>query len=228
MPYISETSPTSMFEHYRAFEKGVAQTLTELRSEFKRLIVADQIAESRVATHFILDWMGEHFRALKRFDISISRSIAPSSADQYTAAVAATLKQFLIASDSNLEVKSEVSLVRKRGSIRPDISIWTPEDEVIAIIECKTNPGYNRSGWQRQYIDRTKKLQRLFPHASSHLAILTSENWDVTKYLDSVHRGRDWVCMSSIWPTQLVSPFEGQTVDPIEPLFLSISSRNRD
>jgi len=58
----------------------------------------------------------------------------------------------------DLEVHSERQIIKKRGSIRPDISIWK-KNEVISIIECKTQLGWNRNKWEEDFQKRELKFK---------------------------------------------------------------------
>jgi hypothetical protein len=207
-------------EVYASFDRGIDKALDEIGHSFAKSSAGVQRSD---ATRFILEWMGEHYRAHKRFDRKIGRRLAPSSADQFTGAVAAVVSKFLEATGSDLIVKSEVAVERKRGAIRPDISIWDQSGRLRSVIECKTNLGYNRSGWEDQYRERTRRLKLIGESITSFLLILSSENWNPESYLKSPVRRKHWFCLSNIWPTELVSPFDGQIIDPLEPMLETIS-----
>ena len=66
----------------------------------------------------------------------IREGLCPPAADFFVESVCFFLKVVLGRLDSSLTVASEKNIVRRRGSMRPDISIWRGET-VLAAIECK-------------------------------------------------------------------------------------------
>lgn len=103
------------------------------------------------------------------------KSISPAS-DFFVETVVFYLKLLLEQRNKNLVVKSEVRFDTKKGYMKPDISIWK-DDEVVAIIECKTNLGFRRKKWESDFKSRTKELKTAFPKAKSFLLVLSSKNW---------------------------------------------------
>ncbi|GAI11882.1 unnamed protein product, partial [marine sediment metagenome] len=103
------------------------------------------------------------------------RNVAPG-ADFFVETVAFYLKLFLEKRKKNIEVHSEKKVKPEMKAMKPDISIWKG-DELIAIIECKTNLGWNRKGWKRDFNERESRLKKIFPKAHAFLLVLTSINW---------------------------------------------------
>ena len=62
---------------------------------------------------------------------------------------------------------SEKQIKPKLGAIRPDVLIWKG-DEVVAIIECKTQLGWNRHKWESDFNEREKKLHKEFKNAKAY------------------------------------------------------------
>lgn len=102
--------------------------------------------------------------------------------------------------------------------MRPDISIWD-NDKVIAIIECKTNLGWNRIKWENDFIAREIKLKNDFPEANAFLLIMTSVNWPgIPK--DNKNLGDKYFILSEVWPTRITyENFDSIIINPIEDLF---------
>ncbi len=182
---------------------------------------------SRKATKFILSWMREFYLFQKKFDALFGRSLMQPAADQFTGVVALTLQKCLLAMNSKGIVKSESNLEKKRGSLHPDISIWTPKGNLIGVIECKTNLGRQRTTWKKQYDERTKEYCRLNPECLSFLCVLTQKNWEVSweEFSNSPLAGKRWFCLSSIWPTEIEENPSSSIIHHIEPMFLEISKR---
>ncbi len=103
------------------------------------------------------------------------RSVSPAS-DFFVETVLFYLKLLIEQLNKKLEAKSEVRFNTKNGYMKPDISIWK-NDEVVAIIECKTNLGFRRNEWKSDFESRTKELQTAFPKAKAFLLVLSSKNW---------------------------------------------------
>lgn len=77
----------------------------------------------------------------------MNKKLAPVAADFFVETILFYLKLILDKYKKNYEVFSERQIKHHQSYIKPDISIWD-NDKVIAIIECKTNLGWNRKGWE--------------------------------------------------------------------------------
>ncbi len=77
----------------------------------------------------------------------LSKRYAAPAADVFVETVLFYLKLYCKSLEDSIEVHSERQIKRKRGQIRPDISVWRNE-EVLSIIECKTQLGWNRFNWK--------------------------------------------------------------------------------
>jgi len=153
------------------------------------------------------------------------RNIAPVP-DFLVEAVAFYLKLFLEKRGKKLEVHSEKKLKRVIGSMKPDISIWKG-DKVTAIIECKTNLGFNRKGWEEDFRNRERRLKKLFPKAKAFLLVLTSVNW--SGFDDSDKRvGKQFFCLCSKGMRGIKkTPIESVIKNPVEKLFSQILKCSR-
>lgn len=117
----------------------------------------------------------------------------------------------------NLEVSSEKAISRRRGSIRPDISIWDG-DKVVFAIECKTQLGWNRKGWKQQFEKREKALKDQFKDATLYLLVMTGSNW---AGFGEDHRVGEqfFVLLKDIWPLKFDEKDISTICHPIENLF---------
>lgn len=79
--------------------------------------------------------------------------------------------------DSGLEVHSERPIKQNRGQMTPDISIWRDE-KVVAIIECKTQLGWSRNTWRRDFEEREERLRAQFPGAKAFLLVYSGDGMD--------------------------------------------------
>lgn len=182
---------------------------------------------SQKATKFITSWMRDYYLFQKQFDALFGRSLMQPAADQFTAVVALTLQKYLSAMNSKGIVKSESNLEKKRGSLHPDISIWSKNGTLLAVIECKTNLGRQRTTWKKQYDVRTKEYCKLNRECLSFLCVLTQRNWEVSweEFSNSSLAGKRWFCLSKVWPSELGEELALNIIHPLEPMFLEISKR---
>ncbi len=131
----------------------------------------------------------------------LNKKYASPAADFFVETVAFYLKVIFQVYNLPLEVHSERNIRKKRGSIRPDISIWL-NDNLIAIFECKTQLGWNRDKWESDFKEREERLNREFPEAQAFLLVATSLNWGGFSQQDE-NLGRKYFCLSSEWPNKI-------------------------
>ncbi|MNE59703.1 hypothetical protein D3C80_1548150 [compost metagenome] len=123
------------------------------------------------------------------------------------------MRIYLQSQGGELQAHSERQIKQKRGAIRPDISIWR-QNEVIAIIECKTQLGWNRYNWEQDFNEREKKLKIEFPNAKAFLLVMSGLNWG--GFSNNKELNSKYFCLlANIWPpdyssiNQLMTPVEG-------------------
>jgi len=83
------------------------------------------------------------------------RYLSPAS-DFFVETIVFYLKVIFDIEDIGLEVHSERQIRQKKGTIRPDISVWK-NNKVVAIVECKTQLGWNRDKWEEDF--KKKRVQ---------------------------------------------------------------------
>jgi hypothetical protein len=155
----------------------------------------------------------------------LDKKLNPAGSDFFVETVLFYLKFILKKNAPHLTALSEKTIIPKRGSIRPDISIWN-ENEVVSIIECKTQLGWSRNSWESDFINREKKLKESFPNAKAYLLVMTSSNWSGFGNNDNV--GKKYFTLTNIWPSGIIDNYEDSIINPIEPLFESIVNSNND
>ena len=162
-----------------------------------------------------------HDRAAKFLN---KRTIAPLP-DFFVETVGFFLKLFLEQLNSPLEVHSERPLRQKRGSLRPDISIWNG-GKVVAIIECKTNLGFARNDWEETFAKREQKLKRISPTAKAFLLVLTSINWSGFSKTDE-RVGKQFFCLCNEGMRNIKDrPIDEVIENKIEHMFAQIIEQN--
>jgi hypothetical protein len=210
-----------LVQHYQDAADNWRRVAAELRTAFEHF---DDAAFERElpATRFVLSWMRELKRYQDSFGTLIKRRKRPPVADDFTAAVAFSLESFLAARGFPGLVRSEETTHRARHASRPDISLRSRfADNLIATIECKTDFGWNRNDWQADFLQRTQRLQAVFPGCVSYLCVLSEKSWDSDE--------KQWFCLSKVSPARLTDPIKDSDIlAPIEPMFLGMLARLRD
>lgn len=116
----------------------------------------------------------------------------------------------------SLTISSERNIVKKQGSMRPDISIWRG-DQVVAAVECKTQLGWNRDGWLHDFEARETRLRADFPNAKLFLLVMTASNWP--GFGDDARVGKQFfVMLEDIWPRDFEEPMSNAIVHRTESL----------
>jgi hypothetical protein len=187
-------------------------------------MVSNQSVEVNVLTKCILKRLKSFYEYQYALNSFYNRGYTPPASDFFTETVLYYLKVYFKINNIHYDIKSEVSLKKKRGSIRPDISIWEGE-KVVAIIECKTQLGYNRHGWQDHFHERERKLVELFPNAKAFLLVMTTLNWENNQGFSSYdERGTKYFTLTNQWPASIDFSKNDHEyiVDSIEPLFKQI------
>jgi hypothetical protein len=175
------------------------------------------------ATNFILSYMRDLKTFQSIFGSLFRRQKRPPAADDFTAAVALALVQFLAARGFPNRVRSEQKTHGRRGATRPDISIRSDSEKLLATVECKTNLGWAREEWKDQCEKRTAALQGMFPGCTSYLCVLSASNWDTSEFTTSPSFGKHWFCLYRLRPGLITNPVSPTDIlTPIEPMFLSI------
>ncbi len=128
--------------------------------------------------------------------------------------------------DDKLTIYSERTISK---GFMPDISIWK-DSECIAIIECKTQLGYNRSGYLEQHLQRKRLLQQIFPNANSYLLVMTNKNWGKNNGFtqqDRIECPNELFSLCRSWPSQVdTTNIVNYIQDRFEDLLMKFSFEN--
>ena len=177
--------------------------------------------EERDITKAILLRMKAYYDVQDKIKKFLNKRYLSPASDFFVETIVFYLKVILEIEDIGLEVHSERQIRSERGAIRPDISIWK-NDEVVEIIECKTQLGWNRDKWQEDFKKREAKLKGEFPNAKAFLVVMTSENW--FGFTDDDKKvGEQYFTLSSAWPKNISEDkIDNVIINPIENLFKKI------
>ena len=179
--------------------------------------------EERDITKAILLRMKAYYDTQNKIKEFLNKRYLSAASDFFVEAIAFYLKLIFDKEGIDFEVHSERQIVPRRGAIRPDISVWK-NDKVVAIIECKTQLGWNRDKWEEDFKKRESKLKDEFPNAKAFLVVMTSENWSGFPD-DNKKVGEQYFTLSSTWPTNISNDkIDSVIMNPIEGLFNKIIS----
>ena len=156
----------SIWETYDQLEKSYNIIATNYKFDLTNTEITEAVLE-RLKNYCLTQDRTKNFLN-KRYQAPL--------ADYFVETVLFFLRLYLNSQGGLLEAHSERQIKRTKNAIRPDISVWR-QDEVIAIIECKTQLGWNRDGWEQDYFLREQKLKTEFPNANSFLLVMTENNW---------------------------------------------------
>jgi len=174
--------------------------------------------EEREVTKAILLRMKAYYVTQNKIKGFLNKRYLTPASDFFVEAIVFYLKLLFDKQCGSLEVHSERQIARERHAIRPDISVWKNE-KVLAMIECKTQLGWNRDKWEPDFIKRESKLKDIFPDANAFLVVMTSENWAGFPINDK-KIGEQYFTLSSTWPTNISEErVDSYIINPIESLF---------
>ena len=201
----------------RPYLNAILQVPSALQQSYHALLSQGPLDISGTqVTAAILLTLGAHFNAERAVKKLLGKVYMGASADFFVETLLFYIKAFTISHQLPLEAYSERNLSRRRGSVRPDISIWR-DSEPIAAIECKTNLGWNRSGWKEDFENREKRIKADFPAVDCSLVVLTAANWP--GFRDYPRVGHSAFTLSRFWPSDVhEGNVEEAMLDPIEPL----------
>lgn len=209
---------TKADETYRAVIEGPGR---ELEAAFAAArSISDTDMNGTDITHAVLLRLKALFLCQEKIKSKLGKVYAAPAADFFVETVCFFLKVVLEKLDPSLEVASEKNIVRRQGSMRPDISIWKGND-VIAAIECKTQLGWSREGWREDFESREKRLGSEFPEARLFLLVMTGKNWD--GFGNDTRAGKQFfVLLNDIWPNVFDPASEGAIIHSVESLFQEV------
>lgn len=174
-------------------------------------------------TKAILFRMKTYYELQNNIKKFLNKRYASAASDFFVETTTFYLKLVIEMKNKELKVCSERQIKPKRGFMRPDISIWEGE-QVKAIIECKTQLGWNRLNWKKDFTNREKELKKIYLRANAYLLIMTSENWSGIPQ-ENKYIGKKYFTLSKTWPTNIdFKDIENVVTNPIEDLFIELLS----
>lgn len=167
----------SLLEFEKKYWESLDNQQKQLLSLYEEIKSNASISlEERDITKAILLRMKAYYDAQGKIKKFLNKRYLSPASDFFVETIVFYLKVIFDIEDISLEVHSERQIRQKRGTIRPDISVWK-NNKVVAIVECKTQLGWNRDKWEEDFEKRESKLKKEFPNAKAFLVVMTSKNW---------------------------------------------------
>lgn len=209
----------TLFELEKKYQKYLTNQYDALSSLYNNIKLECSLSlDTNDITKAILLRMRAFSETNNKIKKFLNKKKAPTATDFFVETVLFYLKLILDKYKKQFEVFSERPIKRHRGSMIPDISIWD-NNKVIAIIECKTNLGWNRIRWEDDFINREKRLKADFPDANAFLLIMTSRNWPGIPD-DDINLGEKYFILSKgMHPDTNIENLDSIILTPIENLF---------
>ena len=215
----------SLMEFEKKYWKSLNNQHKQLVSLYEEIKSNASISlEKRDITKAILLRMKVYYDVQDKIKKFLNKRYLPAASDFFVETIVFYLKVILDIEDIGLEVHSERQIRQKKGTIRPDISVWK-NNKVVVIVECKTQLGWNRDKWEEDFKKRESKLKKEFPNAKAFLVVMTSKNWPGFS-VDNKRVGEQYFTLSSVWPKNIpLDKIDSVIVNPpIEDLFKKIIS----
>jgi hypothetical protein len=214
----------SLLEFEKKYWESLDNQQKQLLSLYEEIKSSATISlEERDITKAILLRMKAYYDVQNKIKKFLNKRYLSAASDFFVETIVFYLKVIFDIEDIGLEVHSERQIRQKKGTIRPDISVWK-NNKVVAIVECKTQLGWNRDKWEEDFKKRESKLKKEFPNAKAFLLVMTSKNWSGFPD-DNKKVGEQYFTLSSIWPKNIpLDKIDDVIMNPIEDLFKKIIS----
>jgi len=212
-----------LVELEKEYSRNLKSQYSELVKLYNKISLKQISLDKRDITYAILYRMKTYYEMQNDIKNFLNKRYISAASDFFVETIAFYLKLIIGIKKENLEVHSERQIKPKRGFIRPDISIWK-DNQVITIIECKTQLGWNRVKWEEDFYKREMKLKETYPKAKAYLLVMTAENWSgIPK--DNKYFGRKYFTISKTRPSNIdFRDIDKAVINPIEDLFLRVLS----
>ncbi len=207
--------------------RAMPRIAKQLELSFRKAPSKSGFERSELATMFIVRWLYEYTAFQHSINEQFNRRVTHPAADEFTAAVAFTLEQFLCARGFRGWVHSEIQVpgVKK---LQCDIVVKSPDNIPVAVIECKTQFGRSRYEWENQQSGRENTIRKVHRKLIVALCVHRRANWNVTwaAFDKGIAKGKHWVCLMQNDPKTIAEC--NQLHGRIEPLFSLIAARCKE
>jgi hypothetical protein len=200
----------------------LGKSISDLKSHYEEVVKALRTGyRENDITKAILTRMRAFYKAEDEEKRFLDYNIKQPAAYFFEKTVLFYTKAYVETMQEGYHVVSQESIRLKNGnSLRPDIIVKDKDKNIISVIECKTQFGWDRNSWETNFKEREKNLKEVKPGAKMFLLVLTGVNWDSNKFQELERYGKDYFCLTSCWPKDLSDPInDNQILTPIENLF---------
>ena len=212
---------TQLEQNLRDSLEREVDLLQKLRSEIEAL--GSLPRDGTEITETVLLRMRSYYLGKNHIKKLLNKALLSAGSDFFVETVVFYLQLYCSFFSNQLAICSEIPIRRRKNAIRPDISIWKNE-ELTAIIECKTQLGWSRNKWEPHFLERERILKQDFPSASAYLLVMTKANWPGFREGDQ-RIGKQLFTLSSIWPGVIeIDKVKEAVLNPIEALFNEVIS----
>jgi hypothetical protein len=168
----------------------------------------------------VLARLKSYMTAQDAIKTALGKRYGSSAADFFVETVLFYLRVALERLSPGVAVVSEKSIIRKRGALRPDISVWRG-DRLVAAVECKTQLGWSRGEWLNDFERRESRMKADFPDAQLFLLVMTGSNW--SGFGDDPRAGTQFFALlRDVWPRDVVEPLATLIAHRVEELILAL------
>lgn len=170
-------------------------------------------------TQGILERVDAYAHLQNEIKKTLNKKVGIDAADFFTETVLSYIQAaFTSAGVRSVEVCSEKKLAQTKSGLRPDISFWT-KGKCLAVVECKTQMGWSRLTWERDFHKREANINAEAPGVYVAHVVLTALNWPGFPP-NHPNTGCKWITLSPNWPG---GAGKMQILHPIEPLLAHIA-----
>ncbi len=193
------------------------QLSVALQNSYEKMRVAPLSRTNLDYSRIVLGRLRAFYCAQDKLKWFLNKRVAQAGSDFFVETILFSLKLFNDTENLNLQIASERAIEKKRNAIRPDISLWR-EDNLVAVVECKTQLGWLRHNWGNHIVKREQQVKTVFPEATIFWLVMTSCNW--SGFGDDSRVGNTLFCLlREVWPTQISREFEPTILEtPLEKL----------
>lgn len=178
-------------------------------------------------TKAVLTRMREFYKAEDKEKEFLHYNVKQPAAYFFEKTVLYYTKAYMEAMHGRYEVAGQEKIKIKNGKdLVPDIIVKDKDKNIVSAIECKTQLGYDRYTWEKNFRKRENSLRSVSPNAKMFLLVLTKKNWDreFDKFQESEQYGKKYFCLTNLWPSCLSDPVkDDQILTPVEDLLKNLT-----
>lgn len=211
----------SVLEIEEKYCNAIKRQFFHMRSAYRDMLGEKLSLRGRDISKAVLIRMRQFMKTQERICEFLDKTYRVQASDFFVETLTFYLKLVFEKRRLELTVRSEDRIRKKRGSPRPDISVWHG-DKFIAVVECKTQLGWKRDSWQQDFLKREKAIRKEFRNVKVFFVVLMAENWEGFEKKDR-KTGKQYFVLSEKSPSHLsAEDIDNAIINPIEGLIKQI------